>query len=138
MSSDDDDVGYKKPPKHSRFRKGRSGNPRGRPKGTRTFKKDVLEVLNTPVRVTKGGVEKNVPIQKAVLLRFIEKALKGDTRAMERVIALAQNCTDGNRELPELDLTLLTDEQLEILSKAARLLKSLVPAGARGGGDPTR
>ena len=43
--SRDYDVGYKKPPKHGRFRKGRSGNAKGRPKGGKNLKTELMEEL---------------------------------------------------------------------------------------------
>ncbi|MCY3732928.1 MAG: DUF5681 domain-containing protein, partial [Chloroflexi bacterium] len=49
------DVGFGKPPKHSRFKKGKSGNPKGRPKGSRNFSMVVKETLEEPVRVTSHG-----------------------------------------------------------------------------------
>lgn len=59
MSKDDgkDDytVGYGKPPRHTRFQKGQSGNPRGRPKGARGLKADLRAELSERVRVTENG-----------------------------------------------------------------------------------
>lgn len=43
-----DEIGYKKPPRHTRFRKGQSGNPKGRPKGTQNLKTDLAEELSEP------------------------------------------------------------------------------------------
>ena len=48
----DHDAGYGKPPRHSRFKKGQSGNPKGRPRGSRNFSTDVKATLEEPIRVT--------------------------------------------------------------------------------------
>src|ERR1700742_2968486 len=62
MPSDDrkpksDGVGYKRPPKHTQFRPGQSGNPKGRPKGTQNLKSDLREELGEIVRVREGDRE---------------------------------------------------------------------------------
>ena len=85
QKSDDYDVGYGKPPVHSRFKPGQSGNSKGRPKGVRNFKTDVQATLKAPVRVTRGGKPRNVSTQAAMLLRLREKALGGDNRASSAV-----------------------------------------------------
>lgn len=87
--SEDDEIGYGKPPKKHRFKKGQSGNPRGRPKGSRNLLTDVREVLNLRVSVRKDGAATKMSTQRAVLHRLGEKALKGDQRAIEKVIDLA-------------------------------------------------
>ncbi len=85
----DYEVGRGKPPEHTRFRKGRSGNPKGRPKGRRDFNKEIEEVLSAPVTVMENGRPRKVSSRKAALLRLREKALKGDGRAMDRYLELA-------------------------------------------------
>jgi hypothetical protein len=94
---DDYDVGYGKPPKRTRFAPGHSGNPSGRPKGTRNFKTDLTATLKAPVRITRDGKPQKVSTQEAMLLRLREKALAGDARALDRFISLAQ--TYNNEEL---------------------------------------
>lgn len=86
----DDEVGYKKPPKHTRFRKGQSGNPAGRTKGTRNFKTDVRKQLNEPVTVREGGSVRTVSSQQAGLMKLRAKALAGDQRALDRLLGLAE------------------------------------------------
>jgi hypothetical protein len=81
--SDDYDVGYGKPPRHTQFKPGQSGNPKGRPKKTRNFKTDLQEELNALVTVTEGGQSRTISRQQAMIKRTVEKALKGDLRAVQ-------------------------------------------------------
>src|SRR5262245_11040533 len=63
----DYDVGYGKPPVQSRFKRGQSGNPKGRPKGARNFSTDVKATLKAPVKVTRDGRPRKVSTQEAAL-----------------------------------------------------------------------
>jgi Family of unknown function (DUF5681) len=94
-SEDDFKVGYKRPPRHSRFRPGKSGNPRGRQKSVRNLGSDVKRTLETPVTLNERGKAKRVSTQEAALLRLREKALKGDARSLDRLLELAQTFNNG-------------------------------------------
>lgn len=93
---DDNDgtIGYGKPPKHSQFKKGQSGNRKGRPKGSRNFKTELREVLNEPVTVTLQGKPKKVTARMATILRLREQALKGDNKAIDQFLQLADRLQD--------------------------------------------
>jgi Family of unknown function (DUF5681) len=99
-ASDDRKVGYKQPPKHSRFQPGRSGNPGGREKGVRNLASDVKRTLAAPVTVTVNETKKKISTQEAALGRLKEKALKGDRGALEQLLRLAQ--TFNNEVLSEV------------------------------------
>ncbi|MEW9921835.1 DUF5681 domain-containing protein [Marimonas sp. MJW-29] len=90
MSKKEYEVGYGKPPEAGRFQKGKSGNPKGRPKGTRNLSTDIRKVLAAKVSITENGKPRKVSTQFATLMRLREKALKGDPRAMERLLELAR------------------------------------------------
>ena len=93
-------VGYKRPPVHTRFQKGQSGNPRGRQKGVRNFASDAKKVLELPVTLNDMGKSKRVSTQEALFMRMREKALKGDARALDRLLGIASthnNCDPGDR-----------------------------------------
>jgi hypothetical protein len=99
-------VGYRNPPLHSRWKPGQSGFPSGRPKGRRNFKTVVLSVLKSLVQVTRNGKLRKISTQEALVLRLLEKGLKGaDIRALERLIQLAQHYDSDERtdETPDLD-----------------------------------
>src|SRR5882672_5796698 len=82
-------VGYGKPPLHSRFRAGQSGNPAGRSKGVPNLKTDVKRTLATPVKVKEGGRMRSRSTQEGALMVLREKALRGDARALDRLLELA-------------------------------------------------
>ena len=88
MSEKEYEVGYGKPPKHTRFRKGQSGNPRGRPKGARGLKTDLRAELSEKIRVTEGGRQRLLTKQQVIIKALAAKAVKGDTRAITKIVDL--------------------------------------------------
>jgi len=89
-------VGYGKPPVHSRFKPGQSGNPAGRRKGSRNLSTDVRFMLELPVRVQEGGRTRKISTQEAFLMKLREKALRGDVRALGDSIELASRFNDDS------------------------------------------
>jgi len=88
MTDDDDKerIGYGRPPKRSQFRKGRSGNPGGRPKKRAATELDLGSLLGT-VTVTVGGKSREMQPKEVELRRLVEKAIKGqDLRAIDYLL----------------------------------------------------
>lgn len=83
------EVGYGKPPAKARFKKGMSGNPKGRPKRTRNFKTIVEATLTAPISIRERGKERSVTTLEAVLMRTSSKALQGDNGAAQTVLKYA-------------------------------------------------
>lgn len=83
MADDDKDyeVGYKKPPKHTQFQPGQSGNPAGRPKDTRNVKHVLLQVATEDMLISENGQSKVVSKQEALIRRLYADALAGDKAA---------------------------------------------------------
>ncbi len=83
------EIGYGKPPLHSRFKKGYSGHPEGRPKGATNVKVEMKRLLaaKTPIKI--DGVVQKVPTSRAMCLALIQKALKGDVRAFSKVVEIS-------------------------------------------------
>jgi hypothetical protein len=81
-----DDVGYRKPPKASQFKRGSSGNPKGRPKGTRNMKTDLAEELQEIIKVSEGGQPRRLSKQRALIKTLMAKALGGDARALTTLL----------------------------------------------------
>ena len=111
-------VGYGKPPVHGRFKKGRSGNPAGRPKGSRNLKSELLSEISELIVVREHGKTRKVPKLRAYIKRLSEMALQGDLRAILALCALVRT------HLPEPEAesraeTPLAEEDLALLMEFA-------------------
>lgn len=92
---DADAVGYKNPPKQHRFQPGESGNPHGRPKGARNFKTDLRDELSETIIFRDGNRDVTISKQRALIKRLVAEAIRGDTRAINSVLAFcARACGD--------------------------------------------
>ena len=94
----DESVGYRRPPKHSRFQPGRSGNPRGRSPGVKSLSEIVRKIVGQKVTVTENGRVRRVPRLEAILLRAAGEASRGDARALRLLLQL----TERHGESPRL------------------------------------
>ena len=86
----DYEVGFAKPPLATRFKGGRSGNPKGRPKRTLTRDEEIEQMLNEKSSVRIGDKFYRISTYKLLLMQLRAKALKGDPAAMRQVLKLAE------------------------------------------------
>ena len=86
----DAEVGYGKPPKHSQFKPGQSGNARGRPPRKLGLNDIVEGTAMMPVNVTVDGRARKMPALQAILMQEVQKALKGDSKAARFVLETFQ------------------------------------------------
>jgi hypothetical protein len=87
MSRNDDyEVGYRKPPKASRWRKGRSGNPRGRQKGIPNLKTELIQELGEIIAIKEQGQPRKITKQRALIKALAAKAVQGHTPASNILI----------------------------------------------------
>ena len=91
MSDDNDyEVGYCKPPRHSQFKPGQSGNPRGRPKSSKNMATVFADLLAQRIPVRVNGQRRSVPVMEALVQRMLAKALEGNARDMAAFMKLVQ------------------------------------------------
>jgi hypothetical protein len=128
MSSDqkrDYEVGYGKPPVHTRYRKGQSGNPRGRPAGAKNLSTLLTEALNEPVVVVEDGGRRKISKRQAMITQLVNQSVKGDLRAVKLLIDIEQGRGAADRvasrfppPAPELiALDRLSDVELAALER---------------------
>jgi len=84
------EVGYRRPPPSHRFKKGQSGNSRGRPKGRKTFSALFDEVLGKTIRVREQGRWRHISKAEALAKVALHAAIKGNARALNAFIVLAE------------------------------------------------
>jgi hypothetical protein len=125
------EVGYRKPPVHTRFRKGQSGNPTGGRRNTEIerAKKLVREEAYRPITVRESDKVIRMPILQAVLRNQLTLAAKGSVPAQR---AVARNIQDIEAEIcagknlgmnkgrRDVDLECLTDQELMAICRAGR------------------
>jgi hypothetical protein len=116
-------VGYGKPPKATQFKRGRSGNPKGRPKGSRNLATDLAAELGEHITVREDGHSRRISKQRALIKSLMARALGGDVRAAAAMLALYARVIT---EPPEDSNEDIQGDELEILRRfAPRFFKSL-------------
>ena len=83
--------GYGKPPEHSRFKKGQSGNPRGRPKGSKNLSTLVFEELRKKVTLPIEGKVRRVSKGELAAKMWVSQVIKGDHKAREQILKLEEH-----------------------------------------------
>lgn len=113
MSKQSGKTGYKNPPVHTRFKPGQSGNPKGRPKGTKNLATDLREELSSKIPVKEGGVERRISKQRALIKTLSAKALQGDMPAIKTLVSLLERAM--RNEPPEPPKKLESEEDQAIV-----------------------
>jgi hypothetical protein len=87
-------VGYCNPPAHSRFQKGRSGNPKGRPKGTLNMATVLERTLREKVVINENGKRKAVTKLEAGVKQLVNKAASGELKALQLLASLVRSAEE--------------------------------------------
>src|SRR6202521_6242079 len=91
--AEDSEVGYRRPPKATRFTKGQSGNPAGRPRGRRR-EAPYEAILGQMVTIREGGTARRVTAAEAFLLQLTKRGLEGDGAAARESLAMIEPARD--------------------------------------------
>ena len=96
---DNDAAGYGKPPQNAQFKKGQSGNPKGRRKGSRNLASIIKKTVNDTVPVTENGRRRVITKLEAAVKQLVNKAASGDPKATQSLLQLMQ-VIEGRADTP--------------------------------------
>lgn len=112
--NDDDKVGPGKPPRRTQFKKGQSGNPGGRPKGSRNLDKLIMEAAERRIPVNIDGKLRRISMVQASVWNLAIQAARGDQRAtaafldrIEEIQARAEAARPTEYPLSDADLEVI-------------------------------
>jgi hypothetical protein len=106
------EVGYCKPPLHSRFKRGQSGNPRGRPPGAKTLSTLLTEALNEPVVIAEDGGRRKISKRQAIIKQLVNRSAKGDWRAVKLLLDILRDIEGRTEPQTEENSFSLADQKV--------------------------
>ena len=106
------EVGYRKPPASGRFKKGTSGNPKGRPKGSSNFITLLEQELNHSIVVNENGKKKTITRLQAMVKRIVATAVQGEQKSLMTLVEILRKT--GKFDETDVD-SLLPDDYENIL-----------------------
>jgi hypothetical protein len=119
MSRDENgdyEVGYGKPPRHTRFVKGQSGNPRGRPANAKNFKTLLNEALNQPLIVTENGERRKVSKRQAIVTQLVNRSAIADFRAMKILLDIMRE-VEGHTDADSPETSGFTEADEKVIEQ---------------------
>ena len=104
-------IGYGQPPKETRFKKGKSGNPKGKPRGTKSMHTLLTELINQKIIVNQNGKPIKISKKTAMLMQLINKGVKGDLKAIQILYNNLLEADVKEEERKKVLKSLSTDDQ---------------------------
>jgi hypothetical protein len=114
------EVGFGKPPERTRFKKGRSGNPKGRPRKKPDLYSELTKVLRENVTITVEGQQNKVTVQQALLLRLRDQALRGELWAGKLLQKVVAALPESGSESGRVDMQSIGAKFDRIMAESAR------------------
>ena len=127
-------VGYGKPPRRTQFRKGQSGNPRGRRKGSKNLATVLTKTVNDMVPVTENGRRRKMSKLEAAITQLANKAASGDPKATQMLLPLLQVMERGMQTPAQTTADDEADRQ--VMEQIVARIKRDPNGGSHGNSDP--
>ena len=109
------EIGYRRPPRHTRFKRGESGNPSGRPKGAKNLATVLAETIEEEVTLVEHGTRRKITKLKAAIKKLVDKATTGDVRSMQQLLNLTQWVEGQSDAIGTSDQT-MTDADRKVIA----------------------
>jgi hypothetical protein len=120
------EVGFARPPRSRQFKPGQSGNPAGRPRGTKNFATALEQELNARVTVTENGRRRRISKRVVIAKHLVNKAAGGDLKAIPLLLNEAR-ARQGNLAGAGSDQVFDTPEDRKVLDSFIARIRSSSP-----------
>lgn len=117
----DDKVGYRRPPRNTRFKKGKSGNPSGRPKGSKNLATIIHTTVSEKVVINENGRRRTISKLEAAAMQAANRAAAGDPRASRLLFDLLQQLDGGAAQPPS---RILPDADKQIMKRLVARMRA--------------
>jgi Family of unknown function (DUF5681) len=105
-------IGKGRPPQHTRWKPGQSGNPKGRPKGSRPVGAILQDIVQQRVPVTENGKTRWIPALEVMLRRLANDAMRSDQRAIKLLLSLVDRYAQSPETALQFREMLAEDEEI--------------------------
>jgi len=119
-SSKEYQVGKGRPPRHTRWKPGRSGNPKGRPKGVKNLLTIFIEELNRKLEIQEKGKIRVITVREAIVRRVLNEALKGNIKATAFVLAKEPEIAQHVQEVKRITSSMTPEQAAEAYAQTLR------------------
>ena len=122
------DVGYGKPPKHSQFKPGQSGNPKGRPNGSKSLSTLLRRALSERIEVNKGGKRLKRTKLDVAIEQLVNKAASGELKAFMQLSQHLVRMEDAEAAKQAKSLPLQASEaESNVMASIANRIRKTIP-----------
>jgi Family of unknown function (DUF5681) len=125
------EIGYKKPPERTRFQKGQSGNPRGRPAGSKNLATILAKALDEMVTVAENGKRRRIPKREAIITQLVNRSAQADLKAAQIVLGMIHDAERRGEDEASHGTPFAAEDEQIIEHLKVRL------GGSTGGGGAT-
>jgi hypothetical protein len=115
------EIGRGRPPRHTQFKKGQSGNRAGRPKGSKNFATVIESELKRRIIVTEDGRRKKITKREAVAKQLVNKAASGDSKAIPVLLNESRQQEAGFATGPGMEVLSRAEDQLVMVNIVRRI-----------------
>src|SRR5437763_10005225 len=112
----DHEVGYRKPPRHTRFTKGQSGNPRGRSPAAKNLKTLLSDALNECVIVSENGGRRKITKREAIVTQLVNRSASADFRAIKILLDMVRDI-EGQTESASAEIAAFSEADAKVIEQ---------------------
>jgi hypothetical protein len=116
-------IGYRRPPKATQFAPGKSGNPKGRPKGAKNLATIFNDALNQKFDIQERGKTRKITARELIVRRVVHEAVKGNIKATALVLAKEPEIARNAESVEKITRHMTAREAAQLYERSLKLPK---------------